>query len=183
TPRLTEIQTRHALLTYNRNPEKTLAYIRDRLGIQFNHQKTITDAPPNLPSVLDPKLISRDTLRAVSFARWRNLDNFEESAFDWLATEKLDPERRRNLLQRLHRPDIAGLPALVMADLAAPNSPGFGAFEIHKQLTLAQLAELQRLRPELLEQQAFVNTWITKLRPNDDEDWRRDPAATRAYFD
>ena len=28
TPRLTEIQTRHALLTYDRDPQKTLAYLR-----------------------------------------------------------------------------------------------------------------------------------------------------------
>src|SRR5438445_1864139 len=27
TPRLTEMQTRHALLTYERNPERTLAYL------------------------------------------------------------------------------------------------------------------------------------------------------------
>src|SRR5438309_12101602 len=33
TPRLTEVQTRHALLTYPRDPQKTLAYLRDRLGL------------------------------------------------------------------------------------------------------------------------------------------------------
>src|SRR5258705_6688566 len=30
TPRLTEIQTRLALLTYDRNPQKTLTFLRDR---------------------------------------------------------------------------------------------------------------------------------------------------------
>src|SRR5947207_2248850 len=36
TPRLTEIQTRHALLTYQQNPERTLAYLRNRLGLRFD---------------------------------------------------------------------------------------------------------------------------------------------------
>src|SRR5437667_8113064 len=30
TPRLTEIQTRHALLTYEKNPQRTLGYLRER---------------------------------------------------------------------------------------------------------------------------------------------------------
>src|SRR5690242_20483884 len=32
TPRLTEIQTRYALLTYERRPQQSLAYLRNRLG-------------------------------------------------------------------------------------------------------------------------------------------------------
>ena len=39
TVRLTEIQTRHALLTYDKNPEKSLAYIRSRLGVRFEPEK------------------------------------------------------------------------------------------------------------------------------------------------
>src|SRR2546421_7133634 len=46
TPRLTEIQTRHALLTYERNPERSLTYLRKHLGLQFNHQKTVIGASP-----------------------------------------------------------------------------------------------------------------------------------------
>src|SRR6201997_1744374 len=52
TPRLTEIQTRHALLTYERNPERTLTYLRRHLGLQFNHQKIVLGAAPNLPTTL-----------------------------------------------------------------------------------------------------------------------------------
>src|SRR5262245_38667728 len=57
TARLTEIQTRHALLTYDRNPEKSLSYLRNRLGLRFEHQKETPGTPPNLPTALDPKLI------------------------------------------------------------------------------------------------------------------------------
>src|SRR5438132_2526105 len=154
TPRLTEIQTRHALLTYERNPERSLTYLRNHLSLQFNHQKTVVGAVPNLPTALDPKLIGRDALRAFSFAHWQNLDNFEDAALDWLAAENLTWERRRNLLQRLSRPDLANLPGLIAEDLQAPHPQEFGAFPIHRQLTLAQLEELLRLRPDLLHQTA-----------------------------
>src|SRR5436309_315671 len=78
TPRLTEIQTRHALLTYDANPQRTLAYVRTRLALQFNHQKTVAGAAPDLPTALPAKVIARDTLRAFSVANWQNLDNFED---------------------------------------------------------------------------------------------------------
>ena len=39
TPRLTEIQTRSALLTYARDPRRSLDYLRNRLGLRFDHQK------------------------------------------------------------------------------------------------------------------------------------------------
>ncbi|MEO2090890.1 MAG: hypothetical protein ABGY75_15530, partial [Gemmataceae bacterium] len=74
TPRLTEIQTRYALLTYEKDPKRTIEYLRTRLGTQFNHQKESVGAEASLPTALDPKLISRDTLKASSLARWGNLD-------------------------------------------------------------------------------------------------------------
>jgi hypothetical protein len=183
TPRLTEIQTRHALLTYERNPERTLTYLRRHLGLQFNHQKAIPGASPNLPTALDQKLIGRETLRAYSMRQWQNLDNFEDAALDWLAAQNLDWERRRNLLQRLTRPDLANLPQLIADDLQAPHPQDFGAFPIHRQLTLAQLQELLRLRPVLLNHTFLVHTWISKLHPGADEDWRHEPALTQAYLD
>ena len=77
TPRLTEIQTRHALLTYSRNPERSLTYLRNHLNLRFDHQREIGGAAPNLPTAVDSKLIARETLRAFSLAQWQNLDNFE----------------------------------------------------------------------------------------------------------
>jgi hypothetical protein len=183
TPRLTEIQTRHALLSYERNPEKSLAYLRSHLGLLFNQQRVLVGASPNVPTSLDPKVISRDTLRTLSLTRWQNLDNFEDAALDWLATENLDWQRRRNLLQRLTRPDVPHLPEMISQDLQAPNAQPFGSFPVQRQLTLAQLKELLGLRPELLNQTNFVQDWISKLHPGADEDWRHEPAFTRAYLE
>lgn len=183
TQRLTEIQTRHALLTYSRDSQKSLDFLKRQLGLQFNQQKVVPGVAPNVPTRLDPKLISRETLRAHSLLHWRNLDNFEDAALDWLAADKLDAERRRNLLQRLPRPDVPNLPELINEDLRTAFAAEFGSYPIHRQLTLAQLEELLKLRPVLLNQTAFVQIWLSKLHPGADEDWRRDPKLTRAYLD
>jgi hypothetical protein len=183
TPRLTEIQTRYALLTHGGDPAKSLAYLRDKLGLRFDHQKEIVGGTPNLPTSLDQKLISRAALRAIAFANRQHLDGFEDAALDWLASENHDWERRRNLLQRLQRPDVPKLPQLVNADLRSQNPQPFGSFAIHRQMTLAQLDELVKLMPELLNQTAYIHAYIARLHPTADEDWRRDPERTRAYLD
>ncbi|MCE9566859.1 MAG: hypothetical protein K8U57_33050 [Planctomycetes bacterium] len=183
TPRLTEIQTRQALLTYEKNPEKTLAYLTSRLGLQFNHQKETVNDTVHLPIALDQKSISRETLRAHSMT-WGNLDNFEDAALDWLAAkDDLGWQKRRNLLQRLTRPDVADLPKMVVADLGSMHAGEFGYLPIHRQMTLAQLDELLKLQPGVLNQNGFVTTYLTKLQPNADEDWKRDRKVTQAYLE
>src|SRR5262245_42056345 len=183
TARLTEIQTRHALLTYPQNPQKSLEYIRTRLGVQFTHQRVIPGAAVNLPTTCDPALLARPRLKEYSLSRWGNLDNFEDSALDWLAGENLTVDQRRQLLQRVQRPDAANLVKLVADDLAAVNSPGFGAYAIHRNLTLAQLDELVKLRANLTNQVNFVHARIARLHPGADADWRHDPGLTRAYLE
>lgn len=183
TPRLTEIQTRQALLTFDKDPKRSLDYLRARLGVYFNHQKETVGVAPNLPTALDQQAISRDTLTADSFRRWTHLENFEDAALDWLAIKNLSWERRRALLQRLQRPDVADLPKLIVDDLKSEHPPVFGAFPIHLQLTLVQLEELLKLKADLLNQQAFVNRYITKLQPGADENWKRDRKLTLAYLE
>jgi len=47
TQRLTEIQTRHALLTYTQNPQETLDYLKRQLGFLVpSKQKIIPGAAP-----------------------------------------------------------------------------------------------------------------------------------------
>ena len=138
----------------------------------------------HLPIALDQKLIARSTLREHSLGNWGKLDNFEDVALDWLAAkDDLGWERRRNLLQRLTRPDVADLPKLVVADLTSQHAGEFGYLPIHKQMTLAQLDEVQKLRPAVLNQTQFVTTYITKLQPGADEDFKRDRKVALAYLE
>jgi hypothetical protein len=182
TARLTEIQTRYALLTFDKDPKKTLEYVRHRLGIHFSHQKEQAAEIAHLPGALDQKLIARETLKRDSLARWGNLHNFEDTSLDWMAAEALSWEQRRELLSRLTRPDIGNLPKLVADDLAAPHPQSFGAYTIHKQMTLAQLDELLKLRPALLNESAFVTIYLTKLHPGEDDNWKRDRPTTLAFL-
>ena len=186
TGRLTEIQTRHALLNYEKNPEQSLAYFRNRLGLTFNHQRVVQGgAPPNLPTSLDQNSISRETLAIHSIHRFnQGTDNWEDAALDWLLTDKVDfGGCARHILSRITRPDFANLAKFVSDDLSTEHSGGFGSLNIHRQLTLAQLDELLKLKPELLNNSNFVLAWTTKLHPTDDEDFRRNPVQMKAYLD
>lgn len=183
TPRLTEIRVRLALLTYERKPAQALQVLRHHFKVDFPHEREDASQSPNVPTRLDPQLISRDTLLRHSFERWTGLDNFEDASLDWLAAHELTPERRRLLLQRVTRPDVPNLVRHIDADLRVANAPPFGAYPIHQHLTLAQLEDLLKLRPALLHETNFVHTWVRKLQPGADEDWRRDPAVTAGYLD
>lgn len=184
TGRAIEIQNRQALLTYSQNPQRALDLIRNRLNLQFNHQRELLNQKPNLPTSLDPAIISTENLNKQAFARFPNtLQGFEDTALDWLVAAELNPEQRRHLLSRLQRPDYPNLPKLVVADLHHANSGGFGQWEIHRRLLLAQLNECLKLKPDLLNQQNFVDTYLVRLQPSNDANWRQDRTELAAYLD
>ena len=49
-----------------------------------------------------------------------------------------------------YAPAQANLAKLVVDDMASPHNQEFGAFGIHRQMTQAQLDELLRLRPDVI---------------------------------
>ncbi len=183
TQRLTEIQTRNALLYFETDSKKTFEYLRNRTGVQFHHQKEIAGLVPGLPTALDSKLIARERFLADSLARWSNLDNFEDAAFDWLAKENLSWERRRNLLQRATRPDLPNLVQHLLDDDQEPHPQPFGAYPVSRLLTIAQLEEIVAKRPGWLNHPPLIHAWIPKLLPGADSDWRRNPQEQLAYLE
>lgn len=187
TARVHEIGNRQVLLTYRKNPAATLDHIRRRLGVQFNHQREVVGERPNLPTALDPKAIARETLVNRAFAQQQNTDGFEDVALEWLSERNIGPDRMRHLLSRLTRPDLPGLVKLVVEDLNYKYSGGFGSLGIHRQLLLAQLDDLLKQKPDLLNQSNFVNAYLAKLRPDDDaahgNDWLHDDAEQQKHLD
>lgn len=183
TPRVREILNHQALLTYAANPQKSLEYLRQQLNLNFDHQRERLDAKPDLPTKLDPNTISRGALTERAMRQSQNLQGFEDSALDWLVAAELKPDVRRDLLSRLQRPDHARLSQLVIDDLNHPHSGGFGSLTIHKLLLLAQLDECLKLKPDLLNQEAFVRVYLSRLQPDADTGWRHDADARRAYFE
>ncbi len=183
TSRVREIQDRQALLEYAENPKQSLAHIRDRLKLRFDHQKKLADRKTDHPSALDPSLISRETLMKRAFSKHKNLNGFEQTALDFLVGEDLNPDRRRHLLQRLGRPDHPGMARLVVDDLKYKHSGGFGSHRIHKALLLVQLDECLELMPELIKNTNFIHAYLSKLRPGDDVDWRYDADEKLAFLE
>ena len=183
TPLVRQVQTRQALLTYEREPAKSLEFIRQQLNIEFNHQRETLGEKPNLPTQLDPKLISREYLSQIAKRNHKDLSGFSDTALDWLVATELDPDRRRHLLQRLARPDHPNLAKLVVEDLNHRYSKPFGSMEIHRKLLKEQLDECLRLKPDLLNQTNFVNAYLSKLHPNDDVEWQYETEEYDAYLD
>jgi len=180
----TEIEHRQALLRYGRDPQGTVRYLVDRLGLHFDHQRRVGGTPPDLPTRLDPEVVSLSTLTKRALASpSRGLDGFTDAALPGLAASQLDDAQLMSLLARLQRPDVSNLPALVVRNLDDPHSGGFGSLPIQKRLLLSQLEECARLRPTLLDQRAFIDAYVLRLRPSADVQWQRDPATRLAYLE
>lgn len=182
TARVREIQNRQALLTYPKSPQQSLEYLRNHLSLVYNHQRERLNEKPNLPVALDQNAISRAQMAQRAYNPQNDLSGFEDRALEWMIEENQNPQRLRALLSRLQRPDYANLPKLIVQDVKAAYSGGFGSLGIHQQLLLSQLEECLKLEPGLRNQTHFVNTYLTKLQPNPDLDWRNSAQEKKVYF-
>ena len=183
TDRVREIQHRQALLTYSRNPNRSMEFIRRSLGLQFNHQRESPDALKSLPVVLDASLISRDALAKRAFRDALNLKKFRASANDWLIDAELTADQRRDLLSRLQRPDYDNLVDLVIRDLNHKGSRGFGSLPIHSKLLLTQLEKCIQKKPGLLNDRDLVHAYLRKLLPSADVDFANDSEEHQALLE
>jgi len=183
TARVEEIRNRQALLTYAKNSKQSLEHIRQKLGLRFDHQRERLNKQLDLPTQLGPERISRATLTKKAFARHSNLRGFEDAALDWLTTQNLKTDRRRDLLRRMRRPTTEHLVRLVVDDLKYKHSRGFGSHPVHAQMLQSQLDECLGRLPKLLNETKFVQIYLSKLQPNPDTDWRHDVKVREAYLD
>ena len=176
--RVLEIENRSALLGFANDPDGTFGFLRDRLGMHYGHQPVIPGAKSTLPTQLDPNQLSASELSARAFQNHPNsVDGFTDHALAGLAASNLDAPQLRSLLTRLQRPDIDNLPALIVRDLGARDSGGFGSLRIHGELRIAQLEQCLALRPALLQEPRFVNVWLARLQPSAEVSWQQEPAA------
>ena len=181
--RVIEIEHREALLQYTDNPQLTLAYLKQQLGLTFNHQQERLDAKPDFPTKLDPQSFSWEAFRQKAMRR-NDLGQIADSGLDRLIREEipLNPAQRRELLGRIRYADAERLVGVIAADLRTKESGGFGEFTVHRNLTLSQLDELAGLVPELEGVPAFVATRLAKIQPNEDESLS-DPVVHQAHLD
>ena len=179
-----ELLNRQALLDYEKNPQKTLKYLREQMDLHFDHARKTGERRSDAPTRFDNALISADVLLKSALAEEpRNLERIENAGLELAAGQPITDDQRRNLLARLQRPDYPGLVDLILADLKYRDSRGFASLEIHKRLTLAQMDELLRKDPGLRNQVAFRDTYLARLAPESEVDLQTDPAALEAYLD
>ena len=179
-----ELLNRQALLDYDKDPQKTLGYLRHELGLYFSHVRKTGERSSDAPTVLDNTRLSSETLMSLALAREpRSLERLEDAGLILAAGRPITDEQRRNLLARLRRPDYPGLVDLIAADLNFRDSRGFGSHPIHNLLTLAQLDELLQKLPALRNEAAFVTAYLAKLAPENEVDLDTDTAAREAYYE
>ncbi len=179
------IENRAALLAYDADPKATLAFLRDRLNLQFNHEQEVRDKKPDLPTALDQALISREAFQREALRDSDDLARCDDAALERFVREKvaLTPPQKRALLSRIQRPNLPGLVELIEADLRTNESKGFGEFPIHKALLPEQLDQLANRLPTLFGTQAFVFARLRKLLPSADADVEFDPVEREAWLE
>lgn len=179
------IENREALISYERDPQKTLAYLRERLNLHFNHVQEARDKKPNLPSSLDSKRIARSVFERDALVHDGALGSLSQQALEELVKHRvpLDEQRRRALLSKLQRPDVPNLVELIATDLKSRESRGFGEFAIHRTLLPEQLDALVQAVPSLATSEPFVFTKLRKLAPSADADMEFDAAEREAWLE
>ena len=184
TARVMEIENRQALLSFAKNQRATYDFLKQRLHLSFTHQRKLPGQKPDLPTRLDQELISTAALdRRARRLHPRTVNGYQPSAYRGLAASNLDANRFMSLMSKLQGPDLPGLPALVLRQLADRRSRGFGSLPIHSRMFLAQLDVCARQKPELLQVTAFVNSYLLRLKPGEEEALRWDAEVREAYLD
>jgi hypothetical protein len=179
------IENRESLLDYDATPQKTLTYLKERLGVTFNHQQEVRDKKPDLPVALDGKLVAREVFEKDALTNDEGLATFTLEALEALVRNKtpLKLEQRRALLGRLTRPDVPNLVELIATDLKGKDARDFGDLAIDSALLPEQLAALVKLVPKLENEDAFVYAKLRKLAPSEDVDIRADATEREAWLD
>jgi len=179
------IENREAIINYEKDPQATLKYLIERLGIRHDHQREVPDAKPDLPTALDPAKISREVFLRDALNNDRSLQSLTQDALASLIRDQvpLTPDQRRSVLQKLQRPDVQNLVTAIITDLQVEKSKRFGYLPIHRALLPVQLDELLKADPDWVYSSEFINTRLRKLAPSADVNLEFDDAEREAWLD
>jgi hypothetical protein len=156
---------RQELLEYATHPQQTLAYLTRELGLQLGHAPPSRDRAATLSNKFDNAQIELKQLIDQALAQDPSLSQLDNSALGLLLQRELNVVQLRGLLSRLDRADLPGTVEAIAKELALKDSAGFGWCGLHNMLTLAQLEQLEKLLPQLLENDNFVRAVTARLAP------------------
>ena len=180
-----QIENREALIAYQDQPKESLDYLKKELGLNFNHQQEGKAQEAKHPSSINQNEISWETYLKEARSQSGTLENIEPSIFYRFLSQNLEvtPLERRSLLGRAILPDLPKIENLILADLNSKESRGFGEFQIHHNLTISQLEKLLSEKPDLLQNEKYVEVYLAKLLPNSDENLLTSPQVRESYLD
>lgn len=179
------ILNREALIAYPNDPKGSMEHIRRIIGLRFDHQQVGKARAQNFPTKLDQNQVSWRSFLNDALRSTNTLARLQPSAFyDLLASgHQLTDTQRRDLLKRASLPDLPELVDIIAADLKSKESRGFGEFSVHRALTIAQLDQLRARNANLIRNENYVHTYLSKLRPGADENPAADPEVRKAYLE
>lgn len=165
---LQELKNRQALLMYDIEPTQTLKYLKKELGLNFSHFKKRGAKERSYPSILDSNLISADKLSTkILDKRNAKLDGFTKDGLYALETGSLSIAQVRALLGRVVSPDFPNIVKLIERDLKDKKNRGFGAYQIHQNLTLAQMNQLKKRVKGVTSNNSFVTSYMKRILPKE----------------
>ena len=180
-----QILNREALINFRNDPKGSLEHIQRELGLTFNHQQVGKAQAREFASTLEQEEVSWDKFLADALRGTKNLENLTQAEFYRLlgSGHELTNSQQRDLLSRADNPDLPKLVDIILDDLKTKESRGFGEFNIHRHLTIAQLDELRDKKNDLLRNANYVHTYLGKLRPGADANPAANPAVRLAYLE
>ena len=156
---------RQMLLGYDANPDRSIDFLRNRLNLNFSHAPPSRDRAAQLKTSLDNEQLDVENRIRGILARDATLSQIEDRTLPSLLNRKLSLKQLRALLGRLQRSDHESLVKRIAEELSLKDSKGFGWAGVHSHLTLKQLQELLKLRPNLIENSKFARAYSARLSP------------------
>ncbi len=185
TGELVVAERRQGLLTFDPGSARDWTWLDDELDPVLSHRRTVPGEVPDLPTALDAGLVTWEAYLERALRRHDGrLRGIEPRAFHRLIGRDLTDAQVRELLDGLHRSvSHERLVDLVVRELGLRDSRGFGSLVAHRFLTLEQLRECARRRPELPASREFVDAIVRRLAPPAHVDLAHDGEARLAWLE
>src|SRR5215468_5984153 len=180
--RYERLRMRQQLYRLGDDPASAADDIRDRFSVSHWHEAEVDEVDPTRPTKLASHAFDGVALLRQAVDHDANLSQVTDEGVYELLEHKLDPERRRVLLNRLSHTQQTELVAFVADDLAARGSGGFGSLAVHNKLTLDQLHALAEQRKDVRTHHAWVAAVVRRMRPPASIDLELDRDARDVYL-
>ncbi len=163
------MQTRQMLFEYSNNQQATLDFLIREYGINVYHVPPQKDEAAQLSTKLDSAALNWIEMLRQTAKSNGGVNLLEDAVLSKLLNAIGDSPDIRVWLSRIHRADTPGLVDAIGRELKMKDSQGFGWAPIHHELTLQQMIELRKRIPTLEQSGVFVNDYLRRIRPSDDE--------------